>query len=338
MVTKFQRAKGYGNNLILVLSIGALSVSSYGPVSYAQDSSRDYPVRAVRVITPNAPGSSIDTLGRIISVRLSDTLGQAFTIDNRAGASGALGMEIVKNAPADGYTVAIASASSMSIAPLVQKAIPYDPVNDFTLVTLFAVMPNVLIVNPSLPIRSVTELVGYARANPGKVNMASAGPGAASHLGGVLLMTMASFDSLHVPYKGGGPSVAAIVAGESHWSITPAPAAMAMVKAGRVRAIGHTLDKRAAIFGDMPTVTETVPGYDYSGWAGLVAPKGLANGVIERLRTGLAKVLVIPQVRDGLAAQGAEVVSMGPDEFRRYLERDVANTQQIMRTAKLQRE
>ncbi len=299
---------------------------------------QDYPSRPIRLMMPNAPGSSIDTVGRIFAARLGETLGQPIVIENRAGAAGAIGIEIAKNAASDGYTLLFASASGMSIAPLLQKKIPYDPVNDLAFVSLVAVMPNVLVVTPALPIATVKELIDYARANRGRVNMASAGPGAASHLGGVLLMVMGDFESLHVPYKGGGPSVASVVAGESHWTVTPAPAAMSLVKAGRLRSIAHTLPARAPLFGDLPTIAETLPGYDYSGWAGLLAPKGVPRAILDKLHAAVVTTVSLPAVKEGFAAQGAEAVSTSPEAFRQFLQRDIANTEKIVKAAGLQAE
>jgi tripartite-type tricarboxylate transporter receptor subunit TctC len=299
---------------------------------------QEYPSRPIRLMMPNAPGSSIDTIGRIFAARLGEVLGQQIVIENRAGAAGAIGIELAKNAPPDGYTLLFASASGMSIAPLLQKKIPYDPVNDFAFVSLVAVMPNVLVVTPSLPVATVKELIDYARSNRGRVNMASAGPGAASHLGGVLLMVMGDFESLHVPYKGGGPSVASVVAGESHWTVVPAPAAMSLVKSGRLRAVAHTLPARAPLFGDLPTIAETLPGYDYSGWAGLLAPKGTPASILEKVHAALVKTITLPAVREGFAAQGAEAVSSSPDEFRQFLQRDITNTAKVVKAAGLQPE
>jgi tripartite-type tricarboxylate transporter receptor subunit TctC len=168
--------------------------------------------------------------------------------------------------------------------------------------------------------------------------MASAGPGAASHLGGVLLMAMGDFESLHVPYKGGGPSVASVVAGESHWTIVPAPAAMSLVKAGRLRAIAHTLPARAPMFGDLPTVAETLPGYDYSGWAGLLAPKGTPAPILERVHAALVRTVSQPAVKEGFAAQGAEAVSTSPEAFREFLARDIAATAKVVKAAGLHAE
>ena len=283
-----------------------------------------YPTRPIRLVMPNAPGSSIDTVGRIVAARLGESLGQPIVIENRAGASGAIGMELGKNAPPDGYTLTVASASNMGIAPLVQKNIAYDPVNDFAFVTTFVVMPNVLVVNPGLPIRNVQELIDYCRANAGRVNMSSAGPGAASHLGGVLLLQMGKFESLHVPYKGGGPSMASVMAGESHWSIAPAPAAMAAVKSGRLRAIAHSLPQRAGLFSDMPAVAETVVGYDYSGWAGVVAPKATPKPILDKVHAALARTVSELAVKEALANQGAEVSIRSPEAFKKFVEEDLA--------------
>jgi tripartite-type tricarboxylate transporter receptor subunit TctC len=310
--------------LLVVLSAGAAA--------------QDYPNRPIRLMMPNAPGSSIDTIGRIFAARLGEALGQQIVVENRAGAAGAIGIELAKNAAPDGYTLLFASASGMSIAPLLQKKIPYDPMNDFAFVSLVAVMPNVLVVTPSLPVTTVKELIDYARSNRGRVNMASAGPGAASHLGGVLLMVMGDFESLHVPYKGGGPSVASVVAGESHWTVVPAPAAMSLVKSGRLRAVAHTLPERAPLFGDLPTIAETLPGYDYSGWAGLLAPKGTPAPILDKVHAALAKTVGQPAVKEGFAAQGAEAVSSSPEAFRQFLQRDIASTAKVVKAAGLQAE
>ena len=299
---------------------------------------QDYPSKPVRLLVPNAPGSSIDTLARILSVRLAESLGQNIVVENQAGAGGSLGMDIGKAAAPGGYTLILASASSMSSAPLLQKSIRYDPLKDFSFVSLFAVLPNVLVVNPSLPVNSVKDLVAYANSNKGKVNFASAGPGAASHLAGVLLTSLGHFESLHVPYKGGSPAVASVIAGETHWYVTPAPNAMSLVKGGRLRAIAHSLPRRSALLPDMPAIAEAVPGYDYSGWAGLIAPRGTPATVIEKARAALMRALAQPAVREAMAAQGAEVTTTTPDEFRAFLQKDIANTAKVVQAAGLQPE
>jgi tripartite-type tricarboxylate transporter receptor subunit TctC len=299
-------------------------------------SGQAFPTRSVRLLVPNAPGSSIDTMSRILAAKLGDALGQPVFVENRDGAGGLIGVEAGRNAKPDGYTLICASNGSMIIAPLLKRTPPYDAVADFAAVGSFAVTPNVLIVNPDLPVRSVRELIDYARANASKINMATAGIGSQSHLSGVLLMSMAGFDSLAVPHKGGGPSVNSVIAGQTHWTITPAPAVMAFVKNGRLRAIGQSLPRRSAMLEGIPPVADTVPGYDYSGWAGLVAPKGTPAPVVEKLNSALAKTLAIEEVTEGLAKQGAEVFEGSPEDFRKFLVQDQANTAKVIKAAKLQ--
>ncbi|HUL92796.1 MAG TPA: tripartite tricarboxylate transporter substrate-binding protein [Burkholderiales bacterium] len=301
--------------------------------AHAQD---PYPSRSVRMLVPNAPGSSIDTMSRIVAAKLGDALGQPVFVENRDGAGGLIGIEAGRNAKPDGYTLICASNGSMLIAPLLKKNAPYDAVRDFEHIGSFAVTPNVLVVHPDLPVKSVKELIEYARANRATINMASAGVGSQSHLSGVLLMTMASFESLVVPHKGGGPSVNSVVAGQTHWTFTPAPAAMPFVKNGRLRAIGHSLPRRSAMLGDIPAVADTVPGYDFSGWAGLVAPKGTPAAVVDKVHAALAKTLALAELKDGLAKQGAEVFEGSPEDFRKFLAQDQANTVKVIQAAKLQ--
>lgn len=299
---------------------------------------QDYPNRPVRILVPNAAGSSVDTMTRILSSRLGEALGASVVVENRDGAGGLIGMDVGRKAAPDGYTLITVSNGSGVIAPLLKKAPPYDTARDFELIGSFAVTPNVLVVHPQLPVQSVKELIEYARANRATINMASAGIGSQSHLAGALLMTMANFESLHVPHKGGGPSVASVAGGQTHWTLTPAPAAMSQVKAGRLRVIAHSLPRRSALLAEMPPIAETVAGYDFNGWAGLLAPKGTARAIVERVHAAMIKTLSLPEVRDGLAGQGAEVFPGNAEEFRRFIAQDVANTEKVMRAAQLQPE
>lgn len=300
--------------------------------------SQEYPSRAVRILVPNAPGSSVDTMTRILSPRLAEALGGAIVVENRDGAGGLIGMDLGRKAAPDGYTLICVSNGSGVIAPLLKKTRPYETARDFELIGTFAITPNVLVVNPQVPVTSVKELIEYARANRATINMASAGIGSQSHLAGALLMTMANFDSLHVPHKGGAPSVASVAAGQTHWTLTPAPAAMSQVKAGRLRVIGHSLPRRSALLAEIPPIAETVPGYDFNGWAGLLAPKGTPKEIVERAHAAMIKAVANPEVRNGLAGQGADVFTGGPEEFRKFLAQDVANTERVMKAAQLQPE
>lgn len=299
---------------------------------------QDYPGRPVRMLVPNAPGSSVDTMSRILSTRLGEMLGQPVVVENRDGAGGLIGMEVGRSARPDGYTLICVSNGSMLIAPQLRKTPPYDALNDFAHIGTYAVTPNVLVVNPQLPVQSVKELIDYARANRATINMASAGIGSQSHLAGVLLMTMAGMESLHVPHKGGGPSVNSVVGGQTHWTMVPAPAAMSFVKNGRLRALGHSLPRRSALLAELQPVAETVPGYDFSGWAGLVAPKDTPKAVIDRVHAAMVRALGTPEVREGLAAQGAEVFAGSPEEFRTFLRQEIDNTVRVIQAAQLQPE
>src|ERR1041384_6183305 len=207
---------------------------------------QDYPNRPIRILVPNAPGSSVDTMTRILTTRLGEALGGAsIVVEDRDGAGGLIGMDAGRKAAPDGYTLITVSNGSGVIAPLLKKVRPYDTAQDFELIGSFAITPNVLVVNPQLPVNSVKELIDYARAHRATINMASAGIGSQSHLAGALLMTMGNFESLHVPHKGGGPSVGSVAAGQTHWTLTPATAAMGQDKAGRPRAVGRSLPRRA---------------------------------------------------------------------------------------------
>ena len=318
------------------LITAAVALSVYGAAG-AADTAQTYPNRPIRMIMPNAPGSANDTMGRILAAKLGEALGQQIVVDNRAGAGGVLGMEIGKTANPDGYTLVSPSTAATSIAPHIQK-LPYDPVKDYEFISLFAIMPNILVVNPGLPPKSVREFIDYARINGSKLNMTSAGAGAQSHLSGTALMNAAGFQSVHVPYKGGGASVTAVVAGESQWTFTPAAAVMSLIRSNRLRALGHSLLKRTPLLGDMPAIAETIPGFTYSGWYGITAPKNTPKPVIERLRATLLKVAATPEFRELIAAQAAEVVTDTPDEFRKFVEDDIVVTGKAVRAAGLKAE
>lgn len=294
-----------------------------GSVAMAADPAKDYPNRPIRLIVSNAPGSSADTLTRIVANKLGEALGQQIVADNRAGAGGAVGLEIAKHATPDGYTL-ITSGSALTIAPNIRKDLPYHPIKDFEYVAMYSRTPVVLVVNPALPVKTVKELIDYAKSRQGKINMASAGIGTQSHLNGTALMMAAGFASLHVPYKGGGPSMAAVVAGEAQWTVPPAGAAMSMVKTGRVRALGHSLPQRSPLLGDIPAIAETVPGFKSVVISGFLAPKGTPKPIIAKLNATVAKVVNIQEVRDQLAFQGAEAATTTPDEFRKAIQQEIA--------------
>ena len=308
---------------ILVLAQGALAQGD------------DYPRRPVRMISPNAPGSANDTLGRILAAKMGEVLGQQVIIENQAGASGLIGTENLKKAEADGYTFLLASPSGLSIAPLLQKRVSYDPLNDFQFVSLVAELPNLLVVTPSLPVKTVRELIDYCKGRPGQTNMASAGPGSQSHLAGVMLQLAGNFSSVHVPYKGGGPSVASVMSGESQWTLTPASAAVGPARSGRLRALAQSLPKRTPLLEGIPSVAETLPGFSYSAWVGVLVPKGTPRPVADKLRAAVLKTVALPEVKEGFAKQGAEVSTDTPEEFREMVRAEIENMRKVVKAADL---
>lgn len=318
--------------LMLVLFVPCAVV--FAPAARAA-AAADYPQRPIRMIMPNAPGSSNDTLGRLLAARLGEALGQQIVVDNRAGAGGVIGMEIGKAASPDGYTIIVSSEGALSLAPHIYRKLGYDPLRDFEFIGLFLDTPNVLVVNPALPVKNVRELIEYAKAKQGQLNMASAGAGSQSHITGYALMLAAGFTSVHIPYKGGGPSIAALVANESQWTIPPAAAVMTLVRSGRLRGLAHTLAKRSVLFADMPALAETLPGFTRSGWKGLLAPRGTSKAVIDKLHAAMLTVVSTREARDQFALQGSEVVTGSGEDMRRLLVRDLADTALIVKATGL---
>jgi tripartite-type tricarboxylate transporter receptor subunit TctC len=311
------------SRLLSAVLLGLFSLAAFAQAD-------DYPRRPVRMILPNAPGSSNDVLGRLLGAKLGNVLGQQIVIENQAGAAGIIGMEMAKHAAPDGYTIVSASPSGMTIAPNLRKHLPYDPLDDFQFVSMYAVLPNLLVVTPSLPVKTVRELIEYCKSKPGQVNMASAGPGSQSHLAGVMMQVVGKFESVHVPYKGGGASVLSVMTAESQWTITPASAAIGHVRSGKLRAIAHSLESRTPILEGIPTVGETIPGFSYSAWNGIIVPKGAPAAIGEKLRAALLKTVALPEVRENFARQGAEVLTTTPEEFRSIVKREIENTAKVV--------
>jgi tripartite-type tricarboxylate transporter receptor subunit TctC len=291
-----------------------------------------YPNRPIRMLVPNAPGSAVDTLSRIVSSKLNDAIGQQLVIDNRAGASGIIAMEIGRDANPDGYTLITATTAATTIARLLQKKPTFDPAKDYDYVVQFAETLNVLVVNPTLPIKSVKELIAYAKSGKTPFNMASAGAGSQSHLSGAFFQQAAGINSLHVPYKGGGPSSASVVANESQWTLIPAPAAMTHVNAGRMRALAHTLPRRTPLLPNVPPMSDTLPGFDYSGWMGFFVPKGTPKPVIDKIRAAVVKTMDAPAVKKGMAFQATEIVIRGPEDFRKVVQQSMVSNAKLVKS------
>ena len=298
----------------------ALALMAASMAAVAQDAAQNFPHKPIRLIMPNAPGSSNDVLSRLLAIKLGELLGQQVVIDNRAGAGGTLGVETAAHAAPDGYTLVAASSATHSIAPHVYARLGYDVNRDFTPISLFVITQNLLSVHPALPVRSVQEFIAYAKAKPGQLNMASAGAGSTSHLAGVMFTALAGISSVHIPYKGGGPSVAAVVAGEAQWAFTPIAGPLPHVKSGRLRALAVGGTQRSPVAPDIPTVAESgLPGYNSSGWNGIVGPAGLPQSVVVKLHAAIVKALASGDLKELFAAQGAETFSNTPEQFAKHI-------------------
>jgi tripartite-type tricarboxylate transporter receptor subunit TctC len=293
-----------------------------------------YPAKPLRLIVPQGPGSSSDIISRIVALKVGDLLGQQLIVDNRPGAGGILGADIAAKAAPDGYTLMLGATPWVTMAPYTYKNLSYDPLSDLLPVSLVAISPNLLVVNPSVRATTVKELVELMRAKPDQLNMASAGVGSASHLAGALLNAMAGVSAVHVPYKGAGQSVIAVVSGEAEWTFTPMSGPLPHVRSGKLRPIAVGGAIRSPILPDVPTVAEAgLPGYNSGLWFGIMVPKGTPRPNVDRLNLAVVKAVQSQDVRDQLAAQGADPVSGTPEEYARFIREDYETIGRVVKSA-----
>jgi len=298
-----------------------------------------YPVRPIRMIIGFPPGGGTDIVGRIVGQRLSEVLGQQVLPDNRGGASGQIAAELTAKAPPDGYTVMMAHIAAISILPTLIAKLPYDAQKDFAPISLVAIGPNFLVVHPSVPARSVKELVALAKARPGQLHYASPGAGTVQHLAAELFKLQAKVDMLHVPYKGSGQSIVDLIAGHVHLNFDSVPPVLPHVRSGRLRALAVTSEKRFSILPDIPTVNESgVPGFDLSTWWGLVAPAAVSREIIARLQAETVKVLREPGVKEKIAFAGADTVGNTAEEFGAFIRNERAKYAGIVKDANIKLE
>ena len=308
-----------------------VGITFCGPAAAQQ-----YPVRPIRMIIGFPPGGGTDIVGRIVGQRLSEVLGQQILPDNRGGASGQIAAELTAKAPPDGYTVMMAHIAAISILPSLYPKMPYDAARDFAPITLVAIGPNLLVVHPSVPVKSVKELVAFAKARPGQLHYASPGAGTVQHLAAELFKLQARVDMLHVPYKGSGQSIVDLIAGHVQLNFDSVPPVLPHVRSGRLRALAVTSEKRFSILPDIPTVTEGgVPGFDMSTWWGLVAPAAVSKDIIARLQAETVKVLREPGVKEKIAFAGADTVGNTADEFGAFIRAERAKYARIVKDANI---
>jgi tripartite-type tricarboxylate transporter receptor subunit TctC len=295
-----------------------------------------YPAKPVRILVPFPPGGPADALARIVGDKLGQALGQPFVIENKPGAGGNIGMEQGAKAAADGYTLTLAPTGNLTIAPSLSAKLPYDPAKDYAPITVLATVPNILIVHPSVPARSVAELIALAKAKPGTLNYASPGNGSGPHLAGELLKSMAGIDLVHVPFNGVGPAMTGVLAGDVQMSFAQSSAALPHVKSGKVIALGVASRKRIAAAPELPTIAEAgLPGFDVTSWYALVAPAGTPATVVDRLHAEIVKVLDSADVREKIAALGAEPVGNTPAEFTAMQRAEAARWAKLAREANI---
>jgi tripartite-type tricarboxylate transporter receptor subunit TctC len=294
---------------------------------------QSYPARPVRMIVATSPGGGTDAIARIMSTKLGDLLGQQFVVDNRAGGGGIIGTETVARATPDGYTLLMAFVAGMAMNPALTRT-PYDPLKDFTPVSLIAGAQYVVTVHPSVPARTLKDFVSFTKANPGKLNYASAGNGTPVHLAAELFKAVAGIDLTHVPYKGGGPAGAAVLSGESQVIFGSVTATMPQIKAGKLFALAVTGTNRLPNAPELPTVAEQgYPGFEVTSWYGIVGPARLPQDVVARLNTAIVAALKAPEVREQLARQGMDPMGSTPGEFAAHMKREVGKWAGVIRQA-----
>jgi tripartite-type tricarboxylate transporter receptor subunit TctC len=294
---------------------------------------QDYPSRPVRFIVPYAAGGGVDVMARLIAPRLGERLGQQIVIDNRPGATGNIGAELAAHAPPDGYNVLMAGAS-VAINPSLYRKLGYDVLKDFTAVTSVAVSPNIILVHPSLPARSIADLIALARARPGQLNYSSGGSGSTLHLTAELFKSMAGVNITHVPYKSTGPALIAVISGEVAIVMPPLAGTLAHVESGRLRALAVTSTARMQILPQLPTVAEAgVPGFESGQWYGVFVPATTPTEVVNRLQAEIARVVRLPDVAEHITQQGSIADGGTSREFQAYLRREISRWANVVKAS-----
>ena len=296
-----------------------------------------YPVKSVRLLVPSSPGGGTDILARVLAQKMSETFGQQFVVENRPGAGQVIGIEAVARSAPDGYTLLMA-ASAIVINEVLYAKPPYDTLRDFAPVTLGASLPNILVVHPALPVKSVRELIVLAKTRAGQLNYSSAGSGTSPHLSMELFRLMAGITLTHIPYKGSGPATVDLLAGQVQLSMPNVLTALPHIKGGKLRGLGVTSGKRATGLPDIPAIAETLPGYEAIQWYGILAPAGTSRDIVGKLQAEIARILVLPEVRDRLAADGADAVGSRPDEFAAYIRAELAKWGKVVKTGSIKLE
>jgi tripartite-type tricarboxylate transporter receptor subunit TctC len=318
-------------SFVLAAALAALAPAA----SLAQN----YPVKPVRLIVPFPAGGGVDFMGRVIGQELGKKLGQQVAIDNRAGANGIVGLEALKTAPPDGYTIAAASAGPLAVNPFIYAKLPHDVLRDFTHIVLTNNFPLLLVSHPSLPVKNLKELLALARAKPGQVSYSSPGAGNSAHLAAELFNSMGKVKILHVPYKGTAPAIVAVLSGEAQLTWSSIPSILPLVKAGRVRALGVGNAQRVPSLPEFPTVAEAgLPGFEAYSWGGIIGPANMPQAVVQRLNRDIADVLKQKDIADRMLAEGTVPQSSTPEEFTAYIRSEMKKWGDVVKMAGIKAE
>lgn len=300
---------------------------------------QNYPAKPIRFIAPFPPGGSTDFLARIVALKMSESMGQQVVVENRGGAGGTIGVEAAAHAAPDGYTIVMGHVGTFGVNPTLYPKLPYDAIKDFAPITLLAMVPNGMVVHPALPVRSVKDFLAMARAKPKALLYGSGGNGSAAHLAAAYFALLAKIQLTHVPYKGTGPALIDLVAGQTSMMITGMPAVMLHIRSGRLRLLAVGNAKRIALLPEVPTIAESgVPGYDATQWYGVLAPAATPRELVMKLNAEMTKALKLPDVRDKLAADGAIPVGNTPEQFGAHIKAEIARWAPVVKASGAQPE
>ena len=297
---------------------------------------QEYPTKPIRLVITYPPGGNTDLVGRALALKLGEFMGQQVVVDNRGGAGGVLGSMITAQSAPDGYTIMLGTSAGMVINPLLSRKLTYDPVRDFAPVSMVVIVPQLLVINPQLPVKNVRELIAFAKAKPGYLNAGSSGVGTPNHFGTELLKWLAGVDIVHVPYKGGAPALTDLLGGQIQMAFSSVPAVLPHIKAGRLVALGVGSAKRSPALPNIPTIAEAgVPGYEYTTWYGIFAPAKTPRTLIARLNAEIVKAMETPDIKDRFTALGGDPDPGTPEELRAYMANESAKWAKIIKAANI---
>ena len=320
--------------IVTVRSAAAVVAVLFAATAFGQHAANTYPNRPLRIIVTFPPGGPTDIIARVVGQKLAEAWGQPVVVDNRAGAGGNLGTDLAAKSAPDGYTLLLSNFGPLAISPFVYSKLPYDPLKDLTPITMAATSWFFLVTNPAVPVSNVKELIALAKARPDQIAIASAGNASPSHLAAALFQSSAGVRMIHVPYKGGAPSVGAVIGGEVQMAIESPPPIVPQVKAGKLRALGAARATRSPLLPDVPTVSESgLPGFEVGSWYGFHAPAGTPKGIVDKLHAEMVKAMNTPELRERFSSVGAETVANTPAQYGAFVAAELKKWGKVIQSA-----